>query len=117
MFNVYRLGFPNDEVRYGFMKNLLDGFAPTLYGAGVAASDFARDMLEGKVDEFMTRMRSILSGIPYSTVSSEEMVALRERDYQVSVYLIFSLMSWGNLCKPKYTIQWVVLIVLCIHVM
>ena len=93
MFNVYRLGFPNDEVRYGFMKNLLDGFAPTLYGAGVAASDFARDMLEGKVDEFMTRMRSILSGIPYSTVSSEEMVALRERDYQVSVYLIFSLMG------------------------
>ena len=92
-FNVYRLGFPNDEVRYGFMKNLLDGFAPTLYGAGVAASDFARDMLEGKVDEFMTRMRSILSGIPYSTVSSEEMVALRERDYQVSVYLIFSLMG------------------------
>ena len=93
MFNAYRLGFPNDEVRYGFMKNLLDGFAPTLYGAGVAASDFARDMLEGKVDEFMTRMRSILSGIPYSTVSSEEMVALRERDYQVSVYLIFSLMG------------------------
>ena len=93
MFNVYRLGFPNDEVRYGFMKNLLDGFAPTLYGAGVAASDFARDMLEGKVDEFMTRMRSILSGIPYGTVSSEEMVALRERDYQVSVYLIFSLMG------------------------
>ena len=93
MFNVYRLGFPNDEVRYGFMKNLLDGFAPTLYGAGVAASDFARDMLEGKVDEFMTRMRSMLSGIPYSTVSSEEMVALRERDYQVSVYLIFSLMG------------------------
>ncbi|MFC2325367.1 MAG: PD-(D/E)XK nuclease domain-containing protein, partial [Bacteroides sp.] len=42
---------------------------------------------------FMTRMRSILSGISYSTVSSEEMVALRERDYQVSVYLIFSLMG------------------------
>ena len=93
LFNVYRLGFPNDEVRYGFMKNLLDGFAPSLYGAGVAASDFARDILEGKVDEFMTRMRSILSGIPYSSVASEEMVALRERDYQVSVYLIFSLMG------------------------
>lgn len=93
LFNVYRLGFPNDEVRYGFMKNLLDGFAPSLYGAGVAASDFARDILEGKVDDFMTRMRSILSGIPYSSVASEEMVALRERDYQVSVYLIFSLMG------------------------
>ena len=93
LFNVYRLGFPNDEVRYGFMKNLLDGFAPSLYGAGVAASDFARDILEGKVDEFMTRMRSILSGIPYSSVASEEMVSLRERDYQVSVYLIFSLMG------------------------
>ena len=40
----------------------------------------------------MTRIQSILSGIPYDTLPAGE-VALRERDYQISVYLIFSLVG------------------------
>ena len=89
---VYRLGFPNAEVRYGFMKNLLDGFAPSLYGAGVAVSYFVDDVEAGNVESFMRRMQSILAGIPYNTVTSKD-AKLYERDFQVSVYLIFSLMG------------------------
>ena len=90
--NIYRLGFPNDEVRYGFMKNLLDGYTPSPYGAGVAASDFVDDVEAGNVEGFMIRMQSILAGMPYNSAVAND-VKLYERDYQTAVYLIFSLMG------------------------
>lgn len=72
------------------MKNLLDGFAPSLYGARVAISYFVDDIETDNVDRFMTRLRSILGSIPYRSVSNEK---LYERDFQVAIYLTFSLIG------------------------
>ena len=90
---LYRLGFPNDEVRYGFLRNVLPAYSgvPFTQG-GVWVARFVQDIREGKVDSFMARMQSLIAGIPYDNFT-EENVNLREQNYQAAVYLIFKLMG------------------------
>jgi len=40
----------------------------------------------------MTIVRSLLASIPYDTAPKED-IELRERDYQIAVYLVFALMG------------------------
>ena len=89
---VYRLGFPNEEVRYGFLKNLLQHYAPYIADASTETATFLREIRTGQVDAFMKRLEGIIAGIPYGNIASEK-VKYRERDAQVSVYLVFSLMG------------------------
>ncbi|MGP1362591.1 MAG: AAA family ATPase [Bacteroides sp.] len=89
---VYRLGFPNEEVKFGFLKNLLTGYSPSVLNAGVEVSKFLREIRAGQVDDFMERLEALIAGIPYDTFAPE-VVKYRERDAQVAVYLIFSLMG------------------------
>ena len=63
---LYRLGFPNDEVRYGFLKNLLPAYSSVQPDeTGKSIWRFAEDIRGGKVDKFMERMQAIISSIPY----------------------------------------------------
>ena len=90
---MYRLGFPNDEVRYGFLHNLLPAYSSVPFGqTGVSVARFVQDIRAGKVDSFMERMQAIISGIPYDNFSKENL-KLREQNYQTAVYLIFALMG------------------------
>ena len=90
---LYRLGFPNNEVRYGFLHNLLPAYSSVPFGqTGVAVGRFVQDIREGKVNSFMKRMQAIISGIPYDNFSKENL-KLREQNYQTAVYLIFRLMG------------------------
>ena len=90
---MYRLGFPNDEVRYGFWENLLPAYSSIPFGqTGVSAWRFVQDIREGKVDSFMERMQAIIAGIPYDNFDKESL-KLREQNYQTAVYLIFKLMG------------------------
>ena len=90
---LYKLGFPNDEVRYGFLENLLPAYSSLPLGdTGKSVWQFVQDIREGKVDSFMERMRSIIAGIPYDDFPKENM-KLREQNYQTAVYLIFALMG------------------------
>ena len=90
---LYRLGFPNDEVRYGFLENLLPAYSNVQFDqAGTSVARFVQDIRKGKVDSFMERMQAIISGIPYDNFSKENL-QLREQNYQTAVYLIFELMG------------------------
>ena len=90
---MYRLGFPNDEVRYGFLYNLLPAYSSVPFGqTGVSVWRFVEDIRKGDVDGVMERMQAIIAGIPYDNFS-EEKVHLREQNYQTAVYLIFALMG------------------------
>ena len=90
---LYRLGFPNNEVRYGFLRNLLPAYSDVPFGqTGVWVGRFIQDIRKGNVDEFMERMRSIIAGIPYDNFTEENM-KLREQNYQTAVYLVFALMG------------------------
>ena len=90
---LYRLGFPNDEVRYGFLENLLPAYSAIPFTQGGAwVARFVQDIRGGKVDSFMERMQSLIAGIPYDNFT-EENLKLREQNYQDAVYLIFALMG------------------------
>ena len=90
---LYQLGFPNDEVRYGFLENLLPAYSGlTLSQSGVWIGRFIQDIRKGNVDEFMERLKSIISGIAYDNFT-EQNLKLREQNYQTAVYLVFALMG------------------------
>ncbi|UTY34459.1 ATP-binding protein [Treponema putidum] len=91
--NLYRLGFPNDEVRYGFLENLLPAYCSLRPDeTGVSIWEFVEDVRAGKVDEFMERMQAIIAGVPYDNLPKDKL-KLREQNYQTAVYLIFKLMG------------------------
>ena len=90
---LYRLGFPNNEVRYGFLRNLLPAYSDVPFGqTGVWVGRFIQDIRKGNVDEFMERMQAIISSIPYDDFPKDKL-KLREQNYQAAVYLVFALMG------------------------
>ena len=90
---LYQLGFPNNEVRYGFLHNLLPAYSDVpFWQTGVWIGRFVQDIRGGKVDSFMERMQSLIAGIPYDNFPKEKL-KLREQNYQTAVYLIFTLMG------------------------
>ena len=92
-FELYRLGFPNDEVRYGFLYNLLPAYTSiTDDKTGFSIMEFTKAVREGNVDFFMEKMKGIISGIPYDALVEKDL-ALREQNYQTAVYLVFALMN------------------------
>jgi len=90
---LYKLGYPNNEVRYGFLHNLLPAYSDVPFGqTGVWVGRFIQDIRKGNVNDFMERMQSIIAGISYDNFSNAEL-KLREQNYQTAVYLIFKLMG------------------------
>ena len=90
---LYQLGFPNDEVRYGFLHNLLPAYSDVQFGqTGVWIGRFVQDIRNGKVDELMERMQAIIASIPYDNFTDKNL-KLREQNYQTAVYLVFALMG------------------------
>ena len=90
---MYRLGFPNNEVRYGFLKNLLPAYSGLPFvETGKLVWNFVEDIRGGNVEGVMERLKAIISGIAYDTFT-EENLKLREQNYQTAVYLVFTLMG------------------------
>ncbi|GHT62033.1 ATPase AAA [Bacteroidia bacterium] len=84
----YTLGYPNEEVKYGFMNNLLPAFVPKKDVLGeFSVGNFIRDLIAVNVDGFMTRLKAFFSGIPYELNNKEE------KHYQTLFYLLFKLMG------------------------
>ena len=95
-YKMYLLGFPNEEVRYGFLYNLLPEYSNINFtDTSFNVVQFTRDLRAGKVDEFMQRLKSIMASLPYDTVKkdTDKSIALREHNFQVCIYLVFALMG------------------------
>ena len=87
-FRLYRLGFPNDEVRYGFLNFLLPFYtAVTDEERSFYIGKFVQELRTGNVDAFMHRFEAFFADFPY------ELNDQTERHYQVIIYLIFKLMG------------------------
>ena len=85
---LYTLGFPNDEVRYGFLNFLVPYYTDvTNAETGFHIAKFMRELRAGEVDAFMERMKVFFAGIPY------ELSDNTERHYQVIFHIIFTLMG------------------------
>ena len=90
---MYRLGFPNNEVRYGFLKNVLPAYSGLPFvETGKSVWKFVEDIRAGNVEGVMERLKSIISGIAYDNFTAENL-KLREQNYQTAVYLVFTLMG------------------------
>jgi hypothetical protein len=88
MFSEYILGFPNEEVKYGFLNELLPVYMP---GKDVLtefyAANFVRDLLANDVDGFMNRLRAFFAGIPY------ELNNKTEKHFQTVFFILLKLMG------------------------
>lgn len=87
-FQMYTLGFPNEEVKYGFLNFIAPFYTP------VASTDtafyigkFIHELETGRVEAFLHRLRSFFADFPY------ELNTKTERHYQVVFYIVFKLMG------------------------
>ena len=94
-FNLYRLGYPNEEVRNGFLKNLLPTYTDIEYPeVGKTISDAYRAVLEGNIEGVMQIIESLLAGILYNNLPADHRgKPLREQYYQTVLYLFFRLLG------------------------
>ena len=93
-FFSYRLGFPNDEVRYAFLKRLMNIYNGAKYGISqeFAIGEFVNSMKQGDIERVLTLIKALMASIPYDSFPEGEQF-LREHNYQTAVYLIFHLMG------------------------
>ena len=88
-FELYRLGFPNREVKQGFLKYLMPYYANTVQGkSGFEISRFVRSLREGDIEGFMERLQSFLSACPY------ELEPQQERHFQSVMFILTSLCGY-----------------------
>ena len=87
-FELYRLVFPNEEVKYGFLNFLVSYYTPVAEEEqNFYIGRFVQELRKGEVDAFLTRLRAFFADFPY------ELNAATERHYQVVFYLVFKLMG------------------------
>lgn len=86
-FKTYTLGFPNEEVEYGFLNFLLPYYTEVPVEKGeFNIMRFVKELEAGDADAFLIRLRAFFAGIPY------ELNDKTERHYQVIFYLVFRLL-------------------------
>ena len=88
-FELYHLGFPNREVKQGFLKYLMPYYANTIQGkSGFEISRFVRSLREGDIEGFMERLQSFLNACPY------ELEPQQERHFQSVMFILTALCGY-----------------------
>lgn len=87
-FQIYRLAYPNGEVRKGFIESLLPAYIqlPGQQNTFYVVS-FIRDLLKGDIESCLERTRSFFASIP------NDLENKTEKHYQTIFYLLFRLMG------------------------
>jgi hypothetical protein len=89
--DVYVLGFPNEEVKYGFLNELLPAFVLTPIETGkFSVNYFLRQLKKGDIEKFMTSLKAFFADIPYDAIKEKHR---DEQYYQHVFYLLFTLMG------------------------
>ena len=85
-FKKYLLGFPNMEVKEGFVNFLLPYYIPPKTNKSeFDVALFVTDLEEGNIEDFMLRLQTFLSACPY------EIQAEQERHFQSMMFILSSL--------------------------
>ena len=99
-FDEYHLGLPNEEVKYGFLNFLSPEFlGQRNIDTDFSVRDFTKDVESGNVDSFMARLQSIIASLPYPVSDKEREDEFLEYNFQVAVYLTFTLMGQFTQCE------------------
>ena len=93
--NLFRLGYPNKEVRFGFLEELLPLYANfPLDKIEPSVWELYQLLNKGDLAEAMKQIEGILAGIIYGNIpNSEEGRPLREQYYQSVLYTVFILLG------------------------
>jgi hypothetical protein len=95
-YDEYILGFPNEEVKYGFLKELMLVYMPEKNMRGdFSVANFIRDLSANNVDGFMTRLKAFFAGIPY------ELENKTEKHFQTVFFVLFQLMGQFVEVEPR----------------
>ena len=87
-FKTYRLGFPNREVREGFIKYLYPFYTPKTQDLGrFAITLFVKDIRSGQAEAFMTRLSDFFATGDYQVMGRLEIYL------QNTLNVIFNLMG------------------------
>ena len=91
----YTLGYPNKEVRSGFLDSLLAGYNGNNPSGASFVIRFNAALRKGDIDEALSRMQSFLAGMP------NDLENKTEKHYQTIIYLIFSLLGYHIRTEEK----------------
>ena len=90
-YGKYRLGYPNDEVRYSFLRCLVSLFTCSRNNASsLCVDEFCEDVQNGDIDSFMPRFKSLFARLPYSSKTDDTVI---EQNFQNIIYIVFILMG------------------------
>ena len=87
--NVYTLGFPNNEVRFGFLRCLLPYYATEIVSKNdTFILQFTKSLRDGDLEKALTLTKAFISSVPYNAEKQDE------NHYKTLFYLI------ARLCTP-----------------
>lgn len=87
-FDIYTLGFPNDEVKNGFLKFIFSYYVPVNPAEGnTTTSRLARALRAGKPEEFMTILEGLFANTTYQIQGDSE------KNFHYAMYIIMELLG------------------------
>ena len=86
---MYRLGFPNEEVRQGFSESLYRYYAPSMMGEldTVVYKYREKVIWEEDMEAFLPYLQTFYDKFPYTIINNNE------RHYQAVMFTIFSMLG------------------------
>ena len=87
-FKTYTLGFPNREVKEGFVKYLVPFYTPKSDNKSAFSIDkFVKEVDAGKAEDFMHRLDAFFANGDYALMGNKELY------FHNAIYVFFSLMG------------------------
>ncbi|MDR2136427.1 MAG: PD-(D/E)XK nuclease domain-containing protein [Treponema sp.] len=88
-FRTCKLGFPNEELQYGFLNNLYKYLFPAAGDVnGLNVWTFIKALRSGETDTFLSQLRAFFASVPYDLYFEKG-----EKYYQTIFYLVFTLLG------------------------
>ena len=103
-FNVYRLDFPNEEVRSGMVALLASDYFSNENYSSSWIIDVTRTLRKGDLEKFKLQLTAFLANISYRFQRKQD-VRECERHFQYTFYLILQLLGKYNTYVEKETSQ------------
>ena len=94
--NLLRLGYPNEEVRFGFLEELIPHYSSRLTRTNIEPTiwDLYEWLNSGNLVDTMKLVEEVLAGILYGNIPNNETGRpLREQYYQSVLYAVFRLLG------------------------
>ena len=87
-YGIYHLGFPNREVKHGFLNFLVKYYTPSRKDSGMMlVSRMLKDIRSGNAEGFMQKLEALFAKTSYQIQGDSE------KDFQYAMYIILELMG------------------------